>query len=169
MRTDVTIDRKQVRCPHASTLGYGQWIARTGDLVCWQQPLTDSSSEPCTGRVIGRIAYAPPCGETPAIRGWLLVLALSPCLTHAFERWVNPEWVTEVYRVTPDVAAWLTSFFSPALIKRSADDLRRAAEYGAMGANLRPDDPEWDHAFALQRYDAMRDRQRQAAEEVTRG
>jgi hypothetical protein len=92
MRTDCTIDKRQVRCPNACTIGYGKWRAQVGDLLTFQ----DGAQIRC-GRMIGRVHYAPAIsGETHPVRDYILVVGLSTALDHTFERWVNPVDVTYV-------------------------------------------------------------------------
>lgn len=93
MRTDVTIDKKQVHCPNTSRLGFDKSKAQVGDLILFSE-----GERIITARMIGRIAYAPQCAETPPIRGWILAICLNDSLDHTFERWVNP---ADVLRVEP--------------------------------------------------------------------
>jgi len=74
MRTDATIDGRQVHVPNASHLGYDKWVAQVGDWVVWSY---EPGTGDCIGRMIGRVHYAPPCGETPAIKDYIEVLQLS--------------------------------------------------------------------------------------------
>lgn len=37
MRTDVTIDQRQVHCPNACTLGFGRYQARFGDFIQYKE------------------------------------------------------------------------------------------------------------------------------------
>jgi hypothetical protein len=126
MRTDATIDRKQVICRNSSHLGYSKVTARTGDVVRWGENV---------GRVIGRIAYAPPCGETPAITNWLIVACLSPDLTYVSERWINPEEVTQVFAVRSEMTKLLVFFLSNGFGHESVDNLRRWTESGFATVN----------------------------------
>lgn len=98
IRTDCTIDTRQVYLPNASTLGFGKYQARFGDFVWYREHYTDGSYSTVLGRVLGRVAYAPPCGETPAIEGYLLVAQLGHNATHVYERWIDPADVTECQR-----------------------------------------------------------------------
>jgi len=124
MRTDAIIDRRQVRCPKASTLGYGKWKAQVGDLVLFTE-----GQQTRTGRMIGRIHYAPACGESPIIRDYLLVVCLNDSLDHTFERWVNPADVqrVEALREQQPVMAY---FLSADLVKSPIDEVRRSTTDG---------------------------------------
>lgn len=139
MRTDATIDRKQVVCRNASTSGYSHVTARVGDWITW----TDESGQTHVGRMIARIVYAPACGETPTLRNYIEALTLSVDLTHAFIRWVNPLQVSTVYRHRADIGAFL-SFFAGKLPDRDvlADTkgangtIEGMAAYGSLSADL---------------------------------
>lgn len=133
MRTDATIDRKQVICKKSSYLGYSKVTARTGDVVLWRD------GEGCNtnvGRVMGRVAYAPALdGDTQPIRDWLIVARLSTNLTSVSERWVNPEWVIEVFSVREDTRKLLAFFFSQDFGTDSVDNMRRWTESGFATVN----------------------------------
>jgi hypothetical protein len=143
MRTDCTIDRKQVRCPKASMLGYSKPVARLGDWVTWVW-----DGRQYTGRMIGRIAYAPRLtGDEKPIRGWILALMLSCELTSCCERWVSPDDVTEIHENAPDISTFLQWFASTDLAILARNDvtaLRGVVGYGAAHANLATDYPDWN-------------------------
>ncbi len=152
MRRDATIDRRFVRCPKASTLAYGKWRAQVHDWIVWRYPESDGTpgDGPHIGRMIGRIAYAPSLGETGQIKDWILVLALSSDHTHAYERWIDPAWVSQVNGPHEDIAAFLTWFASPTL--PDVHWLRHAGEYGTLSANQATDEPwrtQWSFAGKL--------------------
>ena len=133
MRTDARIDRKQVACPNASHLGFDKYKAQFGDIVVFNE--SDKSK---VGRVIGRIDYAPALGETPAIRNYLVVAALTEDLTHVSERWVNPEDVTRVFdpnEESRNIPALINFFFSPKFRDESVDLLRRWTDTGFATPN----------------------------------
>lgn len=50
MREDVKIDRKQVRCPNASHLGFDKYNAQVGDIILYQDGDTERIA-----RMAGRI------------------------------------------------------------------------------------------------------------------
>lgn len=150
MRTDIIIDRRFVRCPNASTLAYGKYRAQVGDWVTWRYPEADGTIY--TGRMIGRIAYdpTPATAEYRNTRGWIVCLTLGMEMTTVFERWVDPQWVTQVHANTPDIARFL-AWFAGAL--PDVDYLRRLCEYGAGKANQCPDQPDWDCAQGIRRFE----------------
>ena len=119
MRTDVTLSKKKVICPHASLLGYGTRRAKPGMFVRW-----DGGH----GRIIATIDYAPPLGETPEIKGWLLVMTLSDDLSFAYERWIDPKDVIEC-------RPWPTKFFlwmAQPTLPYDPYTIRRLMEYGTL-------------------------------------
>ena len=148
MRTDTTFDRRQVRCPNARSTGYSVPVARVGHWVTWAYP----QGPMFTGRMVGRIVRAPKLsGDEVPIAGWLLVLTLSTEMTHAYERWVNPEWVTEVHPNAPDIQKFLHWFAGP-VEAQPVEWLRKAANHGTLSANQNPDQPSWDFAGKLERF-----------------
>lgn len=130
MRTDATIDKRYVRCPNTSHLGYDKWCAQVGDIINWTE-----SGETRIGRMIGRVHYAPPCGEIPAIRDYILVVGMAQDLTHTFERWVNPVDVTRVQAIRnhAEILEW---FLSDDMVRAEVGEVRRALEWG--GSGLKP-------------------------------
>lgn len=98
MRTDATIDRRQVKLPYIS-YGRGEWKARYKDFVVWND---QGTLRLC--RVVGRIVYAPELGSkeqgtySPAIRNHLMLVCLNPSHQSSFIRWVPPEEIVECYR-----------------------------------------------------------------------
>lgn len=126
MRTDCTIDRKQVICRNSSHIGFSKVKARVGDIVVYGDGSQTQFETRNVGRVIGRIVYAPAldANEQP-IRNWLLVAVLSNDLTFVMERWVNPEHVTQVFEPQEKTQKMLAFFFSPDFKKESAHTLRR--------------------------------------------
>lgn len=156
MRTDCRIDGQQIWCPNASTFGYGKTIARVGDWITYRMPDDDREF---TGRMIGRVAWAPSLqADEAAWDGAAVVMVLGMDLTHGFERWVRPEWITHVHAAAPDIARFLSWFASADIRRMGADYLRVAMEYGAVSANQEPTEPTWDHAHKMQRFDEYRQR-----------
>lgn len=127
MRTDAIIDDLSVICPNASTLGYAKLTARRGDLIRYEERYVGGASGDRLARVIGRIAYAPALSETPAIKNFLLVLALSDSGTFCYERWIDPKDVREVNAFP----AKLFAFFA-APLKYDAQMYRRLSDYGTL-------------------------------------
>lgn len=132
MRTDVTIDRKQVHLPNASTLGYGKFKAQHGDVVLFKQD--PSIGQLTIGRVVGRIASAPRIGDDPDLRGHLVVVALTQSITSPMERWVDPANVVECFNPQDfggrDVGEFLRFFFSPEFRNETPDTMRQWANSG---------------------------------------
>ena len=127
MRTDATIDRKQVISRNSSHIGYSKITARKGDIVIYN----DDNDTSHVGRVIGRIVYAPALqGDTQPIRNYLLLAVLSQDQTFVMERWVNPEYVTQVFSVREETRKMLTFFFSKQFGQDSIDNMRRWAVSG---------------------------------------
>jgi hypothetical protein len=112
MRTDCNIDARRVKCRNSSHLGFSRMYARVGDLI----------TTPCgLARMIGRITWAPALDGGKPIRNWICAVAIASDLSFVMERWIDPETVTGVYRLT-DVRtrAVVKCFLS--------DDLRRSAK-----------------------------------------
>jgi len=129
VRTDATIDRRQVRLPNASTLGYGKWKAQVGDLVVFKETEHHYSH----GRMIGRVHYASGHDGQP-IRDYILVIVLNETLDHTYERWVNPKDVVSCYTLqteNTDRRKVCEYFLSDELVKSPIDEIRRSTEYGS--------------------------------------
>lgn len=126
MRTDATIDKKQVKCPNASMLGYGKWKAQVGDLIHFQDQSTRRIA-----RMIGRIAYAPGLmDDNKPIRNYILAVAITgDMLDHSHERWINPADVLRVesIRNQAEVIAYL---LSDEMVKAPIDEIRRCSSEG---------------------------------------
>jgi hypothetical protein len=149
---NATRDRRFVRCPKASTLAYGKWRAQVGDFVVYTYPDGGPTE---TGRMISRIVYAAGFDTVTDVRNWIEVLTLNQELTHAYVRWVNPDWVSRVYAAAPDTARFLAWYAGPL----PADDvIRGMAEYGTLSANQQADYPHWDFAGKLKSYQEYVDR-----------
>lgn len=157
MRTDATIDKRQVWCPNTSTIAYGKYRAQLGDWVSWNYPNADGSKGVnMIGRMIGRVKYAPALGESPEIKNWIEVLTLTMELTSVHVRWVDPAWVRQVHANAPDIARFLQWFAGEKLPDRTW--INGASEYGTLSANQQADQPDWDFAGKLTRYQEYRDR-----------
>jgi hypothetical protein len=125
MRTDATIDKRQVRCPNASTLGFGKWKAQVGDFILFKE----GDRQVC-GRVIGRVHYAPPCGESPAVRDSVLTICLGDHQNFTMERWVKPEDVLYIESMDGEqgekrraVMAW---FLSDEIVQAPIEEVRKS-------------------------------------------
>lgn len=123
MRTDAIIDKQQVRCPHASTLGFGKWKAQVGDIVHFTEGNTQR-----IGRMIGRVKYAPNLQGGKPLRNFILAVVLFD-LDHTGERWIDPETVTRVESIREHrmVTEW---FLSDQMNKASIDEIRRCVSAG---------------------------------------
>ena len=158
MRTDVSIDRKQVYCPNARALGFGKYKAQTGDLVeyCESEGSEYCESEGSTriGRIAGRIRLAEDLGGGKPIANQLLVIALSSDLSFVMERWIDPDSITRIiamnrgsYGEYPDgtedvgrqayankIRALMAFFLSEEFATYSADELRQWCYSGYSSA-----------------------------------
>jgi hypothetical protein len=120
MRTDCTIDHKQVICRFASFTGYSTRKAQLGHIIRWN----DVNGQSYTGRVMGRIVYAPKLESTGfAIKNWLLVAYLAPDLSYVGERWVNPDWVTSCEPVGSKRAEVANYFLGEDIVKTSRTNM----------------------------------------------
>lgn len=124
MRTDVTIDKKQVPCPNASRIGYDKYKAQVGDVITY----TERGQEH-TARMIGRIVHAPSLGETPAIKGWILAIRINHELDHTCERWINPADVTRVQSLR-DHRRVMEYFLSDDLTTAPIEEIRQSTSAG---------------------------------------
>jgi hypothetical protein len=123
MRQDASIDKKQVRCPNASHLGFDKQVAQVGDIVQWNIDGDNAR----IGRMIGRIAYAPMlAGDVRPIQNYILVLALAPDMSYTCERWVNPADVTRVQAIREQRAV-MEYFLSDQVVKAPIAEVRAAA------------------------------------------
>lgn len=128
-----TVSEKQVHCPNASTLGYGQYIARPGNWITFT-PHPDLGETPSVdrgvvriGRVLGRI-------EAPAdAEGWLYVLTLGTDACHLYPLWVKPEWVSTVQDQDRLPAALLAWFTQPQLPNPKI--VAQLANYGSLSVS----------------------------------
>jgi hypothetical protein len=120
MRTDVIIDKKQVVCRNTSTLGFSKWKAQVGNLLLFKE-----GGRIVTGRMIGRIQHGYFDGKS--LKNHLVVICISPRLDWTFERWVDPNDVTEIYDLNSEYARHaevLEHFFSVELTKAPIDEVR---------------------------------------------
>lgn len=124
MRTDAKIDGRQVICPNASMIGYSSVKLRVGMVFTYQDEHGNH-----TGRMIGRVAYAPAlAGDAAPVRNHILALVLADDCTFCYERWIDPKDVT---RTAPVPSAMAAFFFSPTL-PYDVHMLRRLNEYGTL-------------------------------------
>jgi len=132
MRTDARMDRKQVKLPCASTLGFDKWKAQFGDMVMFRE---GHNLE--LGRIISRINYAPVIGDdSPAIRGWLCVAVFSQDMSFIMERWINPETIERCYTPRPQQIALMSFMFGEEFKKHDTYTLREWANTLSSGGIL---------------------------------
>jgi hypothetical protein len=87
-RTDCERDNKKVRCPNASTIGFGLTHCKRGYWLLYQ---VDNFF--FIGRAIGRVV----CEGRELIE----VAQASPDMHHAYIRWIEPEQVNEIRLAPP--------------------------------------------------------------------
>lgn len=119
---------RKVRClgAGATRLGYGKWEASRGDVIVWRVEAVDGSMIEFSGRMLGRVDAAAEGPEVPAVKGWIAVLELNATFHHAFVRWVDPAWVTEIRDVPKVFPAW---FFGEL---PSTEKILAANAYGSL-------------------------------------
>jgi hypothetical protein len=127
MRTDCQIDRKQVKLPNVTLIGFNRWKARYGYIVVWND---DGIRRLC--RVVGRVAYAPACGDpqdkqmfTPEIRNWLVLVCLNTTGSNWFIRWAPPEQIEQCYdpKDCAEIQKKILRFLSDEFIKQPTDKI----------------------------------------------
>lgn len=130
MRTDVKIDNRAVACPNASTLGFGEYKCKTGDVINFmvesETAFTGRSHNQEIARSIGRIT-------TLGGKVFILALRLSHGLDSCHECWVNPKDVTRIER--PDRSAAFMAWFMQPKLPYKADLLRKLAEHGTLNGS----------------------------------
>jgi hypothetical protein len=134
MRTDITIDRKQVKCPNASMLGFGKWKAQVGNLVTYRVTYTDGSSREETGRMVGRIAYGSNLTTGGSLRNHLVLLSISSDLTHTMERWIDPKDVVRIHDIDEEylqIRSVMNWFLSADLTKAPVEEIRQCLSHGS--------------------------------------
>ena len=126
MRKDAKYSKKAVMCPKASTIGFGRYKAKPGDLIVFSDGILDSSGREI-GRVLGRVDASgePGC---PKIVGHILVLQASRDFTSCYIRWIDPALVTYV----TDSPTKFAAFFFQKEIPYDATTLIHLDEYGTL-------------------------------------
>lgn len=131
-----TLSDRGVRCPGAmdhDTQSRYTAVAKTGRWITYRE--TDAAGAVFMyrcGRVLGRVEAGPVQGPdpTPAIDGYISVLALSDTMQYAYIRWVNPDDVAEVSSTTPAaLLAWITG------VLPDADLVHKLSHYGTLSAS----------------------------------
>ena len=128
---DFTLDERKVRCPNASTLGFGRWEAKPGDFITFEE---SKGRPPVYGRVLGRVADHGRCGEGEKpneCEGWLVVLKFHMNLSHAHAVWVDPTLVLEVGDPPRNLMRWALQPRLP-----SPDVVLRLASYGTLSEHF---------------------------------
>lgn len=112
---------RQVRCINARKNGSTIFThARVGEWLVWTE--TDGGRN--AGRMLGRVDAGPVTSETPeyrspAVEGWISVLALSQDMSFAMIRWINPEHVISVSAPPAALLAFMTGPLpSPAMVHK---------------------------------------------------
>lgn len=107
MRTDVKIDKREIRCPNASAVGSSRKVAVPDDCI-----LYDDGHGLRLARVLGRVS-APATGSgetrTEEVKGWALAMVMADNHRHTYERWVNPKDIKDVFSPSPKLAALFNS------------------------------------------------------------
>lgn len=135
MRTDCALDGRQVLCRNASTIGYSSVFLRVG------MPFTFRDGEETrTARMLARVKYAPQLAhnEKP-IKNWILAMVLSPMGTHCYERWVNPDDVTQTH---PEAPTKLAAFFFAPKLPYDVHTMRRLMAHGTIADSYIDNAPE---------------------------
>jgi hypothetical protein len=125
MRTDVTIDGRQVICTNASLLGYSTRRARVGCFFVY----SDEAGTNHVARMLGRIVYAPDLPPGKPIKNHILAMVLMSWAQSAAERWVDPATVIAVYEKPP---TRLAAFFFAEKLPYDAHTMRRLMEQGTV-------------------------------------
>jgi hypothetical protein len=124
MRTDMNLDGRQVLCPHASLIGYSSNMARVGYFFTYAE-----DDQIKYARMLARISWAPQIGNDKPIKNWILAMVLSMNASSAYERWVDPATVREVYEKPPTK---LTTFFFQPILPYRVEVMRRLIEHGTL-------------------------------------
>lgn len=130
MRHDATIDKKQVRCPKASTIGHSKRVARVGDFIVFNDAA--QNQQKTLGRMIGRVSFANMPGGA-WIKNYLVVLKIDTSFYGVRERWVDPKDVLEVRDPKDMIDRYrevVTHFLSDDFCKHPVDTNRAFAESG---------------------------------------
>lgn len=129
MRTDVTIDNRAIPCPNAGGFGGGgHGRAKAGHCILYRENHADGTHSERLARVLGRISAAGLNYANKPVKGFALVMALSNDASFAYERWVDPADIVQVFDVPNAMAAF---FFAPKLAYDAAT-MRRLMDYGTV-------------------------------------
>jgi hypothetical protein len=126
MRTDVTIDGRQVICTNASLLGYSTRRARVGCFFVY----SDEAGTNHVARMLGRVVFAPRLGaELKPVKNHILAMVLMSWAQSAAERWVDPATVIAVFEKPP---TRLAAFFFAEKLPYDVHTMRRLMEQGTV-------------------------------------
>jgi hypothetical protein len=133
-RKDATLDSAPVFCNNASRIH--KHSAAPGDLLTFNT----GDGKVHLARVVGRVsAPARPCSKhwgrepvpcdycTPEVKDWLCVVVLADDMNHAYEVWVDPDWVRNIEKVTIGHLSFWEAFLT-----RDPHELMRLAECGSL-------------------------------------
>lgn len=162
-----TIDERQSRCPNASTIGFGRYVARAGDFVTFHD--WDDNEEPIGtrfGRYIGRV-YARPYDGLNAFDGCAILAPALGIPDSVSIVWIDARQIIEV-REPGDVIPMLR-FLSEDRIPFNPRDLEYLSNHGTLNgryvdsAALRLEERNEAQAQA-QRLEALERARKRAAE-----
>ena len=125
---------KKIYLPNASRIGFGVIWAKPGHWLTWKDTTDTGEGQRHCGRVLGRVecaSYVIGVG-TQDCAGWIAVVQLADDMTHAYVRWVDPDWVEVCHEEPPArLMDWITGKEWP---KRAADIPRilAMANYGTL-------------------------------------
>ena len=151
MRTDITIDRKQVQIPLKNQIGFMRYKVQFGDIVFFEE-----AGFRMVGRMIGRIASN--CMDNGSnLKDHIVVACLGSDLSFTMERWVDPKYVVACYKPKPpyDLDRKLAIFFSDEWLEQTTDQIRQRLSNGDFFGDYKIRAKESDVVRALRRM--MRD------------
>jgi hypothetical protein len=133
IRRKIKVSRKKVaKLLNATSIGYGQWKARPGDIIVFKEWYTNNEYRYRLARLIGVITESDVV-EGHSAAGELSVLSINDSIHYGYERFVKCEDVVECYR--PEHArtfmTWLLNASVEELEKYVREDLetRKKATY----------------------------------------
>ncbi len=122
MRSDCKIDDRKVACPNTSHLGFDLPFLKAG--LCF---VYESDAGLHFARSLGHVT-APAIGDDKEPFDGIVAMVLSEDHTFAFERWIEPHRVRQIFHAPTEFMAW---FLQPSL-PYDADTMRRLMEYGTV-------------------------------------
>ena len=94
-RNDIEIDRKQVMIKNSSTMGYSRWFLRKGDMFIYKEYYQDGSFHYRQAISHGRVRPLKRIDDTDKLQWFVLAQTISENLQYSYERWIEPENITE--------------------------------------------------------------------------